>query len=348
MSVSRQHYGTHQGAEITALTMTNKNGAVLTVMNFGCRILSLRMPDRDGNIEDVILGFDDLVSYEKDGTSQGAMVGRYGNRIARAQFTMDGVTYHLAANNGRNHLHGGFNRMGSRVWDIDTVGENCVTFHLFSPDGDEHYPGNMNIYITYTLTDDNEMVVNYKADTDKKTIINLTNHSFFNLTSCTQRGTVLDHILQVESDAITEVDQEMIPTGRLLQTAGTAFDFTTPKRIGQDIFSDDPQLKLARGYDHNFVLRGTGMRRVATLYSPQSGRRMEVITDQLGAQIFTANGLNHAELPMRHGRPQEPYAAVCLETQHFPDSPNHPEFPSTVLEAGKNYDTTTIFRFSVQ
>lgn len=347
MSVTIEVYGIHKGTEVKAITITNKAGASVTAMNYGCRLVSLNMPDRNGTMDEVLLGYDVFASYEKDLTSQGAMVGRYGNRIARAQFVLDGQTYHLTANNGRNHLHGGNIRYSSRMWDIVSVTDDCVQFRLSSPDGEEGYPGTLQVDVFYTLTEDNALQIRYMAQTDRKTIINLTNHSFFNLSSC-DTGDVLGHVLQVESDAITEIDEEMIPTGELLKTAGTVFDFTKPKRVGQDIESEDRQLKLAGGYDHNFVLRGQGLRRVATLCAPDTGRCMDVITDQCGLQVYSANNLTHADSPLRGGRPQTRRTAICLETQHFPDSPNHPEFPSTVLNPGETYDTTTIYHFYVE
>lgn len=344
MSVTTKPYGVHDGVTVNSFCITNVNGASATLITYGGRLLSLKMPDKNGKLDEVILGFDELASYEKDTSGQGSLIGRYGNRIARAQFTLGGQTYHLAQNNGRNHLHGGSVGYSARVWDAEISGENSVILHLCSPDGEENYPGTLQITVTYTLTDDNELKIHYTAQTDRETVINLTNHSYFNLSNCS-KGTVLDHMLQVESDAITEADDELIPTGKLLPTAGTAFDFTTAKTIGRDIDSDDKQLKVAGGYDHNFVLRGTGLRRVATLCAPDTGRCMDVITDQCGVQIYSANFLNCAELPLRGGRPQELRAAICLETQHYPDSPNQSTFPTTVLKPGETYDTTTIYRF---
>ncbi len=344
MSVTIKPFGTHNNTVVNAFCITNSKGASATVMTYGGRLLSLKMPDRNGNVEEVILGFDTLASYEKDTSGQGALIGRYGNRIARAQFTLDGTTYHLAKNDGQNHLHGGNIGYGARVWDAEVKDENSVSLHLLSLDGEENYPGTLQITVTYTLTEDNALQIHYTAQTDRKTVINMTNHSYFNLSSC-EHGNVLDHTLQVESIAITEADSELIPTGKLLSSAGTAFDFSRTKPIGQDIDADHALLQLAGGYDHNFVLSGDGLRRVATLCAPNTGRCMDVLTDQCGMQVYSANFLNDAQLPLRSGRPQEPRAAICLETQHFPDSPNHPEFPTTVLNPGETYDTTTIYRF---
>lgn len=344
MRATIKTYGEYKGERVQAVTLTNKQGASVTAINYGCRLVSLKMPDKNGVMDEVLLGYDTFTGYENDVTSQGALVGRYGNRIAHAQFMLDGQMHSLTANNGRNHLHGGNIRYSSRIWEIVSVTDSSIQFHLTSPDGEEGYPGTLQVDVFYTLTDNNAFQIRYTAQTDRKTIVNLTNHSFFNLSSC-DAGDVLNHVLQVESDAITEINEELIPTGKLLKTAGTAFDFTTPKRVGRDIDSDDEQMQFAGGYDHNFVLRGEGLRRVATLSAPDTGRYMDVITDQCGMQIYSANNLTHKDSPLRKGRPQTRRAAICLETQHFPDSPNHPEFPSTVLNPNEIYDTTTIFRF---
>lgn len=344
MSVTTKPFGYHGETVVEAFCITNTSGASATVITYGGRLISLKMPDRSGNLDEVILGFDELESYEKDTSGQGALIGRYGNRIACAQFSLNRQTYHLAQNDGRNHLHGGAMGYSARVWDAEITGDNSVTLRLCSPDGEENYPGTLQIAVTYTLTDDNELQIHYTAQTDRETVINMTNHSYFNLSSCSC-GDVLNHMLQVESDAITEADSELIPTGRLFSTGGTAFDFTSPKTIGRDIDCGDKQLKLAGGYDHNFVLRGKGLRRVATLYAADTGRCMDVLTDQCGMQVYSANFLNRSDLPLRGGRPQKPRAAICLETQHYPDSPNRPEFPTTVLKPGERYDTTTIYRF---
>lgn len=334
------------GTAIDAYRLTNRNGASATIMTYGGRILNLKMPDRTGRFDDVLLGYDALESYEKDTSGQGSLIGRFGNRIGGASFTLDGVTYPLAKNDhGVNHLHGGAVGYSARVWDAEPDGESTLRLHLLSPDGEEGYPGTLRITVTYTLTDDNALSIHYHAITDKATIINLTNHSYFNLSSCTA-GDVLAHELQVDADAITPVDDRLIPTGAFMEVAGTPFDFRTPKPIGRDIGADHPQLKIAGGYDHNFVLNGSGLRRVATVTAADTGRRMDVLTDQPGVQIYSANFLTNADLPLRGGRPQQARAAICLETQHFPDTPNKPQFPSCVLRPGEVYDTTTIYRFS--
>lgn len=335
------------GTVIDAYRMKNRNGASAVIMTYGGRILELKMPDRNGRIDHVLLGFDTIESYQKDTSGQGSLIGRFGNRIGGGRFTLDGQTYQLAKNNnGVNHLHGGDVGYSARVWDAEPAGENTLRLHLLSPDGEEHYPGTLRITVTYTLTDDNALEIHYHAITDKATIINLTNHSYFNLSDCT-KGDVLAHELQVDADYITPVDATLIPTGEWMPVAGTPFDFNIPKAIGRDINADHEQLHLGNGYDHNFVLRGSGLRRVATVTAADTGRRMDVLTDQPGVQVYSANFLTNADLPLRGNRPQQMRAAICLETQHYPDSPNKPQFPSCVLRPGEVYDTTTIYRFSV-
>jgi aldose 1-epimerase len=334
------------GTPIEAYRLVNKNGASCVIMTYGGRVLELKMPDRNGNFGDVVLGFDRIASYQKDTSGQGALIGRFGNRIGGASYTLDGVTYNVAKNdNGVNHLHGGTVGYNARIWDAEPKGNNTLVLRLTDPDGYENYPGTVNVTVTYTLTDDNALSIHYNAITDKATIINLTNHSYFNLSDCT-KGTVLDHQLQVDADYITPVDELLIPTGDLLAVAGTPFDFNVPKAIGRDIASGHVQMVRGNGYDHNFVLNGSGLRRVATLTAADTGRRMDVITDQPGVQIYSANFLTDETLPLCGNRPQEMRAAICLETQHFPDSPNKPQFPSVVLRPGEIYDTTTIYRFS--
>lgn len=335
------------GTVIDAFKMVNKNGAEMTVMTYGGRILSLKMPDRNGKIDDVLLGFDSIDAYLKDTSGQGALIGRYGNRIGKGIFSLNGKTYQLALNNGANHLHGGNVGYGARIWDAEIIGDCKLALSLISPDGEENYPGTLKITVTYTLTDDNELNIRYTAVSDKDTIVNLTNHSYFNLTNTTD-ASILDHYMQVESDYITPVDSGLIPTGEFMPVNGTAFDFNTSKQIGRDIDSDEEQMRFGFGYDHNFVLKGEGYRRVITLYSKESGRKMDVYTDQCGVQIYSANMLNDPNWPLCGNRPQQPRIAIALETQHYPDTPNHDNFPSCVLRAGEIYDTTTAYRFSVE
>ena len=336
------------GTVIDAYRMVNKNGAETTIMTYGGCILELKMPDRDGNIGDVLLGFDSLDSYVPDTSGQGALIGRFGNRIGKGQFTLNGKFYQLATNNnGINHLHGGNVGYASRVWTANPIGDCELELTLVSPDGEENYPGTLNVTVTYTLTEDNALKIHYTATTDKDTIVNLTNHSYFNLSNTTD-ATILDHWMQVDSDYITPVDAGLIPTGELMPIAGTAFDFNTEKKVGQDIDSTEEQMALGGGYDHNYVLRGEGYRRVITLYAEDTGRQMDVYTDQCGVQIYSANMLNNPDYPLRGGRPQQKRIAIALETQHYPDSPNHENFPTCTLRTGEVYDTTTTYQFSVR
>ena len=335
------------GTTIDAYRMKNTNGAEVTIMTYGGRILSLKVPDRTGKIGDVLLGFDSMDAYLRDTSGQGALIGRFGNRIGNAQFSLNGRTYHLAKNNGKNHLHGGNIGYSARIWSAEPVGDHSLALSLISADGDENYPGTLNITVTYTLTENNALEIHYTATTDQDTIINLTNHSYFNLTNTTD-ATILDHWMQVESDFITPVDAGLIPTGELMPVAGTAFDFTSAKKVGRDIDAKEEQMQLGGGYDHNFVLRGEGFRRVISLYSEATGRQMDVFTDQCGVQIYSANMLNNPNEPLRGNRPQQPRIAIALETQHYPDSPNHPNFPSCVLRVGETYDTTTTYQFSIR
>lgn len=334
------------GTQIDAYRMVNAQGASAVIMTYGGRILELKMPDRNGKMDHVLLGFDNIASYERDTSGQGSLIGRFGNRIGGGIFTLDGVTYQLAKNdNAVNHLHGGTVGYSARVWEAEPKGETSLALHLTDPDGNQNYPGTVQITVTYTLTDDNALEIHYHAITDKATIINLTNHSYFNLSDCS-KGDVLSHELQLDADYITPVDETLIPTGELMPVAGTPFDFNVPKAIGRDIHADHPQIVFGLGYDHNFVLRGEGLRRVATLTAADTGRRMDMLTDQPGVQVYSANFLTKEDLPLRGNRPQQQRAALCLETQHFPDTPNKPQFPSCVLRPGEVYDTTTIYRFS--
>lgn len=348
MGIEQFGFGkTRQGQVIDAYRITNSAGASAEIMTYGGRLLTLKVPDRAGKSGDVVLGYDSLESYGSDTSGQGALIGRYGNRIGGAQFTLGGRKISLARNDGENHLHGGRVGFSARIWDAAPVDGRSLRLQYVSPDGEENYPGTLQVSVTYTLTDRNELVIHYSAVSDQDTIVNLTNHSYFNLENCTDAD-ILSHELQIESDAITAADSALIPTGELMPVTGTPFDFTSPKPIGRDIDEPHPQLRIAGGYDHNFVLRSSGIRRVATLYSPKSGRRMDVLTDQCGMQVYSANFLNNPDAPLRGGRAQQPRIALCLETQHYPDSPNHPEFPTCLLRAGERYDTTTIYAFSVQ
>ena len=324
------------------------------ITNYGGAVVSLKVPDRNGTLEDIVLGYDSADGYVADKAFFGAIIGRYGNRIARAQFTLDGKTYTLAKNNGENSLHGGIKGFNKALWTakgIPAKDGQALELTYLSKDGEEGFPGNLNVRVIYTLTDANELKIEYFATTDKKTVVNLTNHSYFNLLGVGPgMGDILGHMLMIEADKFTPVDSGLIPTGELRDVAGTPFDFRKPTAIGARINADDEQIKLGGGYDHNFVLRrkaGEGISLAARVVEPASGRVMEVWTTEPGVQFYTGNFLDGSA----HGKGGVAYAkrsAFCLETQHFPDSPNQPKFPSVVLSPGAGYQTTTIYKFSVE
>lgn len=341
------------GCEVDKYVVTNKNGASVEILSMGGIMHKLFMPDRNGNMADLICGFDTVEGYLTGGGYQGALIGRYGNRIAGGKFTLNGVTYQLNCNDGdgTRHLHGGNVGFNQKIWDVvpfEKAGEQGLILSLVSPDGEENYPGTLNVTVTYTLTDKNELKIHYEATTDKDTVINLTNHSYFNLGGFNS-GTVLGQYLTIEADAITEINNEFIPTGKEYAVAGTPFDFNTATKIGDRINDSDEQLVFGGGYDHNYIFRnfdGT-LRRQAEMYDEKSGRVMEVYTDQPGVQLYAGNMMTDP-VPMKGGMKQEKRLAICLETQHAPDSPNHANFLSTVLKPGEKYDTTTVYAFSVR
>ena len=317
----------------------------ICVINYGGIIASIKVPDRDGEVNDVVLGHDSLEGYLNRTRYFGVLIGRFANRIARGRFTLNGVEYQLAVNNGQNHLHGGVRGFDKVLWAPQEIDDGVQLTYL-SQDGEEAYPGNLTATVTYRLNDANELHVDYYATTDRDTIINLTNHSYFNLAG---GGTILHHELQIQADAFTPIDETLIPTGEIRSVKKTPMDFTSPTAIGALIDNDDDQLRIARGYDHNFVLRGEAgtLRTAARVYEPQSGRVMEVITTQPGLQFYSGNYLD-GTLVGRSGRAYLKNSGCCLEAQHFPDSPNQPTFPSTVLRPGEKYHHTTIYRFSVE
>ncbi|MGO9271729.1 MAG: aldose epimerase family protein [Terriglobia bacterium] len=336
------------GQTIDLYTLTNKNGVQVGIINYGGRVVSIRVPDRQGQMADVVLGFDNGDGYLGANPYFGAIVGRYANRIAKGRFTLDGVEYKLAQNDGPNSLHGGVKGFDKVVWKAVELAKQNSALELtyVSKDGEEGYPGNLSVKVTYTLSDDNELWIDYRATTDKDTVLNLSNHSYFNLAG-EGNGDILQHQLMIAASRFTPVDATLIPTGELRNVEGTPFDFRQPTAIGARIDNDDEQLKLGRGYDHNFVLdrKGTGLTLAARVVEPKSGRVLEVKTDQPGIQFYTGNFLDGTV----HGKGGKVYGhrfAFCLETQHFPDSPNHPGFPSTELKPGENYHRITVFRFS--
>jgi len=347
--MQKQSFGeTDDGQQTDLYILTNKNGMAAAITNYGGTVVTLRVPDRNGKVDDVVLGYDKLEDYAAGKAYFGATVGRYANRIAHAKFTLDGVTYTLPKNDGDNHLHGVFNK---RVWNAKEVsGSDGQSLELtyVSKDGEDGFPGNLSVKVVYTLTDHNELKIDYSAATDKDTVLNLTNHCYFNLAG-QGNGDILHQQLMIRADRFTPVDATLIPTGELRSVKGSPFDFTTSTVIGARIDQDDEQLKLGKGYDHNWVLNnGTAgsLFVAAQAYDPHSGRLLEVSTTEPGLQVYTGNFLDGV-----HGKGGKVYNrryAFCLETQHFPDSPNHPQFPSTVLKPGQHFQSTTIYKFSTK
>jgi aldose 1-epimerase len=341
---------TPDGREVDLYTLRNKNGLEVGIISFGGVIRTLKAPDRNGKFEDVVLGFDTLDSYVAKNPYFGALVGRYANRIGGAKFSLDGKEYNVPKNDGPNCLHGGIHNFSKQVWTAKGAGtpnEARLVLEYVSADGEEGFPGKLTATVTYTLDDNNELRIDYAAVSDKPTVINLTNHSYFNLAG-QGNGDILNHVVTIHASKFTPVDATLIPTGELKPVAGTPFDFTKPTRIGERIGGDDQQLKHGMGYDHNWVLDHTGSLAVAArAEDPGSGRVLEVLTDQPGVQFYTGNHLTGAD----HGKGGTVYQqryGFCLETQHFPDSPNKPSFPTAVLRPGEHYHTTTVFRFSAK
>jgi len=345
--MQKQSFGkTEDGQQTDLYILTNKHGMEAAITNYGGTVVSLKVPDRKGKIDDVVLGYDKLEDYAAGKAYFGAIVGRYANRIAHAKFTLEGVTYTLSKNDGDNHLHGGFNK---RVWtakDVSSSAGQSLELTYLSKDGEEGFPGNLSVKVVYTLTDQNELKIDYSATTDKDTVINLTNHCYFNLAG-QGNGDILQHQLMILGDRFTPVDASLIPTGELRSVKGTPFDFTTATAIGARIDQDDPELKLGRGYDHNWVLNsGKTVALAAQAYEPHSGRVLEVSTTEPGIQFYTGNFLDG--IRGKEGKVYNRRYAFCLETQHFPDSPNHPDFPSTVLKPENPYRSTTVYKFSTR
>jgi aldose 1-epimerase len=342
-----------QGTPVDEVTLKNSHGVELHAISYGGIITSLKVPDRAGKPGDIVLGFDQPESYWADPPPPffGAIVGRYGNRIGKGKFTLDGKPYSLATNNGVNHLHGGNKGFDKVLWTITTKdapeGSQAI-FSRTSKDGEEGYPGNLQVRVTYTLTEKNELIVDYHATTDKATPVNLTQHSYFNLAG-EGSGDILGHQLTIDADRYTPVDDTLIPTGELAPVQGTPFDFRQPTAIGARIDQDNPQLKNGKGYDHNWVLtrKGTGLQHAARLTDPKSGRTMDVATTEPGLQFYSGNFLD-GTIKGKGGHVYAHRSGLCLETQHFPDSPNKPKFPSTILQPGKAYESRTVFTFSAK
>lgn len=349
--IEKTSFGTlSDGQAVDLYTLHNAAGMTAKISNYGGTIVSLTAPDKDGKFEEVTLGMDSLAGYEKGVPFFGALIGRYGNRIAKGKFDLDGKTYTLPTNNGPNSLHGGAKGFDKRVWTATPVEGDEPTLKLtyVSKDGEEGYPGTLNVEVTYTLQKDNALKIDYKATTDKPTVVNLTNHTYFNLTGGVKRD-ILDHVVTIYADKFIPVSKDLIPTGELQPVAGTPFDFTKPRVIGQSINdSTDVQIKNGGGYDHAWVLTDSSksMKKVATVMEPTSGRVMEVQSTEPAVQFYTGNFLD-GTLSGRGVTYKKRYA-LCLETEHYPDSPNQPKFPSTVLRPGQTYQTTTIYTFSAK
>ncbi len=352
-SMEKKVFGTTADGKTADLyTLKNKTGMQVSITNFGATVVSIMVPDKAGKMADVALGYDDLAGYELNKNYLGVLVGRYGNRIAHGKFSIDGTEYTLAKNNGDNSLHGGIKGFNKAMWeakDVSKGGEAAVEMKYVSKDSEEGYPGNLSVTVVYTLTNKNELKIDYSATTDKKTVVNLTNHTYFNLAG-QGNGDILKQDLMINADTFTPVDSGLIPTGELKKVEGTPFDFRKATAIGARIEANDEQIKLGGGYDHNFVLNrkaATGLSLAARASDAASGRAMEVWTTEPGVQFYTGNFLD-GSFKGKGGIAYQKRTALCLETQHFPDSPNHPSFPTTLVKPGEKYHTTTVYKFEAK
>ncbi|GHV33028.1 aldose 1-epimerase [Synergistales bacterium] len=340
--MGRKYFGkTKDGRDVEQLELRNKNGVVIKCINYGCRVTNILLPSALGQA-DIVLGFDDIESYEDDKTSQGAFIGRYGNRIKDAKFSLSGHDYKLLQNDGGNYLHG---TLSKRLFTVSSASDSEVVFKAVSPAGEEGFPGELKLTVTYSLDDENKFTMDYTAVTDADTHINLTNHTYFDL-SLGSDETIEKHLLRIESDRFLEVTEDLIPTGKIIDAAGTPFDFTHSKAIGRDITQDDVNLKIGRGYDHCFLLKNGGggeLTLAAEVSSPSGGRSIKIFTTQPAIQLYTGNFLDGK--PKGKGRIFTRRSAFCLETQHYPDTPHHPKFPSTLLKSGEKFHETTVFQF---
>jgi len=353
-NMQKQAFGkTPDGQPVDLYTLTNKNGMEATITNYGGTVVSIKVPDHQGKFEDVVLGYDKVTDYAEGKSYFGAIIGRYGNRIAHGKFSIGKSNYTLAKNNGENTLHGGNIGFNKRVWtakDVSSPAGPALELTYLSKDMEEGFPGNLSVNVVYTLTEQNALKIDYSATTDKDTVVNLTNHSYFNLAG-QGNGDILQHLVLLHADKFTPVDAGLIPTGELRPVKGTPFDFSKPTAIGSRIDQDEEQIKLGMGYDHNFVLNrrienGT-LALAAVVHEPKTGRVLEVWTTEPGVQFYTGNFLDGTGTG-KGGKPYARRTAFCLETQHFPDSPNHPDFPSTLFKPGDHYHTTTEYKFSTE
>ncbi|MDH7603847.1 MAG: aldose epimerase family protein [Melioribacter sp.] len=350
--IDKKLFGTlPTGEQVFVYTLTNKNGMEAKIINYGATIVSLTAPDKNNKFDDIVMGYDNLEDYINGKSYFGCIVGRFGNRINKGKFKLDDVEYQLTINDGVNHLHGGTTGFNKVLWEAEPITTDSsqslkLTYH--SKDGEQGYPGNLTIEVIYTLNDNNEIIIDYTATTDKPTIVNPTHHSYFNLSGSFE-NTILNHELFIDADYLTPVNDQLIPTGELMKVEGTPFDFKTFHKIGERINQQHQQLIFGKGYDHNWVLNNFNgkVRKVAELFEPISGRAMEVLTDQPGIQFYSGNFLN-SSIKGKKGVTYDFRTGLCLETQHFPDSPNHPNFPSVVLKPGEKYTQKTIYRFLVK
>jgi aldose 1-epimerase len=343
--ITERSFGTYEGRPVTVFTITNPSGMKLSIVNYGGTITEIITPDRNGTFSDVVLGYDSLSGFlQKANPYFGALIGRYGNRIANGSFTLEGKKYQLAGNDHGNSLHGGSKGFDKVWWSVEKQpGDSSLKLNYVSKDSEEGYPGTLNVQVIYTLTPDNAVKIDYRATTDKATPVNLTNHAYYNL-SGGRDSTILNHQLEIKADKYTPVNAQLIPTGALADVKGTPMDFTTAKTIGKDI------QRVKGGFDHNWVLTKTAnnLERVASLFDSTSGRFMEVFTTEPGLQFYSGNFLDGTLTNTKNGQKYVKHAALCLETQHFPDSPNQPSFPSTILKPGETYRQITLYKFSTK
>ena len=350
MSITMKPFGIDQiGRPMTLYTLTNKNGASVSVLDFGAHLVSVRVPDREGKLADVCLGFDTLEEYDQKPGFLGAIVGRYGNRIGGSRFSLNGQEYALFPNDGKNSLHGGREGFDKKWWKgqiLEAGGEDALVLTYVAHDGEEGYPGKLRVQVTYAWDDKNALTIRYLAQSDKDTVVILTNHAYWNLAGA-GAGNILDHTLQINADCVTDVDDELIPNGKYADVTGTPLDLRAPTRIGDGIarMGECHLMENVAGYDINYVLRGEGMKEAAVLYDAGSGREMRVLTEEPGIQFYSAQTMDQTG---KGGAHYGNFAGAALETQHYPDSPNHPDFPSTVLRAGDVYKTATVYAFSVR
>lgn len=344
MNITKRSFGSLKGKEVYLFSLSNSNGFTVEITNYGGIVTSIMTADRNGKSDDVVLGYDSLNDYLIESPYFGALVGRCANRIAQGKFTLDGKTYQLNTNDGPNHLHGGTAGFDKKIWEPETISDDTsasLRLTLLSPDGDEGYPGNLKVVVVYTVTRDNKLQIEYTAQTDKATPINLSHHGYFNLGG-TNGKNILNHILYLDADYFTPVDSNLIPTGEIVDVSGTPMDFRVPEIIGSRIH------KVSGGYDHNYVLNNKGKyAKVAELYEPVSGRSLELFTTEPGVQFYTGNFLN-GSIVGEYGLVYQKHHGLCLETQHFPDSPNQPGFPNAILRPGETYKQFTVYRFGVR